>query len=198
MMKKQTQSELLLEYYEENPDRDIPHAEIVDWATEKWFERNGTVFRDPDRGIRKLHQEGFLKKVQKGVYRYSTNNLMQRIELQRMTNFTAQQKEEILKRDGYKCSVCGACRNEGVELHVDHIKPMYYGGEAKIENGQVLCGRHNYLKKNFEQTTLGKKLFINLYRLAKVNDDNTLINFCCEIRDLYEKYDIDGHIEWKE
>ncbi|GMV77255.1 MAG: hypothetical protein AMXMBFR79_03900 [Chitinophagaceae bacterium] len=32
--------------------------------------RIGEVFRDPDRGIRKLAQQGQLIKVGKGIYRY--------------------------------------------------------------------------------------------------------------------------------
>ncbi len=38
----------------------------------------------------------------------------------------------------------------------------------------------------------------NLYRLAKVSDDNTTLMFCRKIREIYEKYDIDSHIEWEE
>ena len=63
----QTQLELLMEYFQKNPNRDIHHPEIVDWATNEWKKRTGSVFRDPDRGIRKLHQDGYLIKVKKGV-----------------------------------------------------------------------------------------------------------------------------------
>ena len=59
-----------MEYFKNNPNRNISHPEIVDWATKEWKKRTGNVFRDPDRGIRKLHQAGYLIKVQKGIYRY--------------------------------------------------------------------------------------------------------------------------------
>ncbi len=61
---------LLMEYFKKNPNRDIRHPEIVDWATTEYARRTGKVFRDPDRGIRSLHQSGFLQKIAKGVYRY--------------------------------------------------------------------------------------------------------------------------------
>jgi len=64
------QSELLMEFFKKNPRRDIPHPEIVDWVTTEYLKRTGKVFRDPDRGIRKLHQEGYLQKIGKGVYRF--------------------------------------------------------------------------------------------------------------------------------
>ena len=49
-----------MEFFQQNPERDIKHPEIVDWATAEFLKRTGKVFRDPDRGIRKMHQEGYL------------------------------------------------------------------------------------------------------------------------------------------
>ena len=34
--KAQTQLELLMEYFKNNPNRDISHPEIVDWTTSEW------------------------------------------------------------------------------------------------------------------------------------------------------------------
>ena len=42
-------------------------------------------------------------------------------------------------------------KKDGVELHIDHIKPKDFGGEATIENGQTLCAQHNFIKKNLKQ-----------------------------------------------
>jgi predicted restriction endonuclease len=116
--------------------------------------RTGKVFRDPDRGIRSLSQNGSLIKVAKGVYRYDPD-LLQCKELE---DFSEAQKQEIMKRDNYRCVVCGRRREEGVELQVDHIKPKDQGGKATIENGETLCAQHNYLKKNFKQTESEKRL----------------------------------------
>ena len=68
-----TQLKLLLEFFTKNANKDIHHPEVVDWATNEWLKRSGNVFRDPDRGIRQLHQKGYLVKVAKGVYRYNPN-----------------------------------------------------------------------------------------------------------------------------
>ena len=114
-----------------------------------------------------------------------------------LEDFTAEQKQEILKRDGYKCVICGLGKENGVELHVDHIKPKEFGGKATIENGQTLCAMHNFQKKTYHQTTTGKKMFIRLYELAKKENDERLLNFCKDILDVFEKHGINGHIEWK-
>lgn len=188
-----SQSDLLMEYFKENPNRDIPHPEIVDWATTEWLARTGHVFRDPDRGIRKLSQSGFLIKVAKGVYRYDPEF----VKLKELEDFTPAQKEEIMKRDGYKCVVCGKGRENGVELQVDHIKPKDQGGKATIENGETLCAQHNFQKKNYKQTESGKKFFIRLYEASKAIGDKQTQDFCRQILEVYEKNNVNGHIVWK-
>ena len=60
---KTTQSSLVKDYFLKRPNRDISHPEVVDYVTAQWKELTGTVFRDPDRAIRKLYQEGLLVKV---------------------------------------------------------------------------------------------------------------------------------------
>lgn len=189
-----TQSGLIREFYTQNPNRDIPHAEAVDWLTFQWQARTGTVFRDPDRGIRKLHQEGFLIKVTKGVYRYDPELATTRTDLE---DFTTKQKHYILKRDGYRCVICGKGREDGEELHVDHIKPKDKGGRATIDNGQVLCSTHNFRKKNLGQTETGKKMFIRLYEYGKSFGDEDIAELAKGVLELYEERGVNGHIVWK-
>jgi len=192
-MTKKTQKDIIKEYFTDNPNRDIHHREIVDWAVKKWKRLTGEVFRDPDRAIRSLSQAGFLIKVNKGVYKFDIDF----VESRELEDFTPAQKNIILKRDDYKCVICGKGKKDGIELHIDHIKPKDFGGKAILENGQILCGQHNYLKKNLKQTETGKKMFIRLYDLAKVSGDENLIKFCLEILEVFENNKINGHIEWK-
>ena len=192
--KKETQLDLLMEYFKKNPCRDIPHPEIVDWAVPEWQKRTGTIFRDPDRGIRQLHQQSFLIKVQKGIYHYNPKQA----NLRKLEEFSAKQKKRILERDNYKCTMCGRGNKDGMELHVDHIKAKDLGGRAIIENGQTLCSQHNFLKKNLNQTESGKKMFILLHELAGKENNQELEKFSREILKIYEKHNINGHIEWHE
>ncbi len=192
MSTKITQRDIVLEFYKNNPDRDIKHPEIIDWVTSEYKKRTGKVFRDPDRQIRILHQEGYLDKISIGVYRYNPKPKA------RLHDFTRSQKEEILERDGYKCVVCGKSEADGETMHIDHIKPRDKGGRSTIDNGQVLCSIHNFKKKNYNQTETAKKLFINLLNRSTKNNDIALASFCTDILDVYEKHEINGHIKWKD
>ena len=187
------QKDLIVEFFKKNPNRDIKHPEVVDWVVSTYKKRTGKVFRDPDRAIRQLSQSGFLIKIAKGIYKYDPDKAYKR----ELEDFTAAQKEAILKRDGYKCVICGRGKKDGVDLHIDHIKPKDFGGEATIENGQTLCAQHNFIKKNLKQTETGKKMFIRLYELAKSEKNEELIKFCADVLETYEKHDINGHIVWE-
>ena len=105
-----TQTELILSYYKNNPNRDIPHKEVVDWVTAEYFKLTGVPLRDPDRAIRKLGQEGPLIKVAKGVYRYEPGYENNRV----LEDFSMADKKKILERDGYKCVMCGRGRKDGI------------------------------------------------------------------------------------
>ena len=193
MTKKLTQQDLLRQYFHQHPQRDIPHEEVVDWAIDEWLKLTGKRFRDPDRGVRKLHQYGELVKVSKGVYRYEPS-LVHSVDLD---NFTPHQKTKILSRDKFRCVQCGRGKMDGVELHVDHIKPRKFGGKSTIVNGQTLCSEHNMLKQTLSQTETGKKMFIRLLSVAKHDGNNKLVDFCEDILATYEKYGINGHIIWE-
>jgi len=186
------QKDLIIEFFKKNPNRDIKHPEVVDQVVVAYKERTGNVFRDPDRAIRQLAQSGFLIKISKGVYKYDPDKAYKR----ELEDFTPAQKEAILKRDGYKCVICGRGKKDGVDLHIDHIKPKDFGGEATMENGQTLCSQHNFIKKNLKQTETGKKMFIRLYELAKNENNKELMKFCAEILETYEKHKINEHIIW--
>jgi len=187
------QADLIMEFFKKNPKREIKHPEIVDWVVEEYKKRTGMVFRDPDRAIRKLSQEGQLIKISKGVYKYDPKF----VKHKELEDFTEAQKEAIFKRDNYRCVICGRGRADGVEIHADHIRPKDLGGKATIENGQTLCAQHNFQKKNYKQTETGKKMFIRLYELAKANKDEKLKKFCEDILEVYEKNGINGHIVWE-
>lgn len=55
---------------------------------------------------------------------------------------------DILRRDNYRCQMCGASQMEGAALHVDHIKPISHGGRTVPENLQTLCRSCNLGKSN--------------------------------------------------
>ena len=67
------QSKIIIEYFKKHPNKNIKHPKVVDWAMREYEKRTGEKFRDPDREIRKLAQEGILIKIAKGVYKFDPN-----------------------------------------------------------------------------------------------------------------------------
>lgn len=55
---------------------------------------------------------------------------------------------DILKRDGFRCQICGKTANDGVQLHVDHIKPVSKGGKTIASNLRTLCDQCNLGKSD--------------------------------------------------
>ena len=184
-------SELIMEYFQQHPKQDIQHGPVVDWVTKQYLLENPEPPRDPWRAIRKLHQEGKLIKIGKGVYRYDPE-LVKKVDLY---DFSPATKTAIFQRDRFRCVICGRGINDGVEICADHIKPKDKGGDNSIDNGQTLCTEHNLIKKNYSQTETGKKYFIKLYKQAVEKQDTRMIEFCKSVFDCYDVHKINGHIK---
>lgn len=55
---------------------------------------------------------------------------------------------QVLKRDGYRCQMCGATAQDGAKLEIDHIHPVSKGGSNELSNLQVLCRDCNAGKRD--------------------------------------------------
>ncbi len=183
-------SDLIMEYFQKHPKQDLKHGPVVDWVTKQYLQNHPEPPRDTWRAIRKLYQEGKLIKVKKGIYRYDPDHINE-VEL---FDFPPNVKEEIFKRDNYRCVVCGRGIADGVELCADHLKPKDKGGDNSIDNGQTLCMEHNLIKKNYSQTEAGKRYFIKMYKQAKAKHDEKIIGFCKCVFECYDRHGINGHI----
>ena len=71
------------------------------------------------------------------------------------------EKEQVKKRDGYRCLSCGIERGRGIRLEIDHILPIKLGGRTTLDNSQTLCKYCNGYKGineiNFMITATGLK-----------------------------------------
>lgn len=71
------------------------------------------------------------------------------------TPLTRAVREWIFSRDGHQCQMCGANgRNLGVQLVIDHKKPLKRGGTNHPSNLQTLCSKCNS-KKGAKNTGYG-------------------------------------------
>ena len=193
MPAKKSLSALILEHFEKHPYVELAHDDWVDLIMEQYERLHGRTPRDPWRAARKLHEEGKLQKVSKGVYKYDPYL----VHDQRLEEFTQQQKDAIFRRDNYRCVICGKGRADGMEIQVDHIKPKDKGGRSIIDNGQTLCSQHNFMKKNLNATESGKRMHIRLHAVAKREQNERMASFAREVLAVYDKYDVNGHIEWE-
>lgn len=190
---KPSQEAFVYSWFKQHPNRSIPHSESKSAIETSYQRLYGERLEDSDRAIRKLGQEGKLIRDAKGVYRYDPTH---RPKKSAVLGFDAETRAKILRRDGYRCVVCGRGTSDGVELQVDHRIPQDKGGKGTLSNGQTLCGAHNYRKKNLDQTQFGKRLFLEwskqLQALRKPNEEQKRLRaFCKEVLALYRKHNID-------
>lgn len=59
---------------------------------------------------------------------------------------------DIMQRDGFRCTICGASAADGAILHVDHIVPVSKGGRTEMDNLRTLCDRCNLGKRDKIET----------------------------------------------
>ena len=66
---------------------------------------------------------------------------------------TPKLRMQVLKRDGYRCCICGRrpTENADVELHIHHVRPWAHGGITAERNLITLCHTcHNGLAPHYE------------------------------------------------
>lgn len=187
---RKTVRDLVIEYFLNHEGQTVKQADMATWVQDEYRKIYGTPCQDPWREARKLYQEGMLIKEKKGYYKCDSSKAGQKD----LPEFSAEIKEQIFRRDNYRCVVCGRGRADGVEIHADHIKPLDKGGTNTLENGQTLSSEHNLLKKNYSQTEAGKRYFIRLYEQAVARGDKAMIDFCRQIFDVYNHHQVDRHI----
>ena len=69
----------------------------------------------------------------------------------RRTHIPKGMRHEVFKRDNYTCCECGARKNDGATLHIDHIIPVSKGGSDELDNLQTLCSDCNLNKSDVIQ-----------------------------------------------
>ncbi|MCR4905479.1 MAG: HNH endonuclease [Clostridiales bacterium] len=55
---------------------------------------------------------------------------------------------DVMKRDHFRCVLCGRTADDDIKLHVDHIVPVAKGGKTVMENLRTLCEDCNRGKRD--------------------------------------------------
>ena len=64
------------------------------------------------------------------------------------SKMSASLRYDVMKRDHFRCTICGRSADDGVTLHVDHIKPVSKGGKTEMSNLRPLCDYCNLGKSD--------------------------------------------------
>ena len=82
-------------------------------------------------------------------YFINFSSIRNKTNLQKERNkLSAGLRYDILKRDGFRCQICGRSAADGVKLHVDHKIPISKGGLTTWDNLRTLCQDCNLGKSN--------------------------------------------------
>lgn len=179
MEKDKTVTYYIKKFFEEHPNQEIEHGKVVDYVF-KFIPKA----RDPWRAIRKLYQEGWLIQVRKGIYKRIPNYQGHSV----LAPFPSEIKEQIFKRDNYRCVVCGNGKHNGYEIHADHVIPQAKGGTSTLENGQTLCSEHNLMKKRYGVIDFLGKYYETMIERAKSYGDKKTEKMFSDILNVLKKY----------
>lgn len=99
----------------------------------------------PDK-IREITRRIYLRNRAEDPDRYTEySNRRRALKQKNGGNFTAQEWAALKKKYNYTCLRCGRKEPE-IRLTLDHVKPLYLGGQNTIENSQPLCKTCNSSK----------------------------------------------------
>ena len=113
-------------------------AHFQDHSSENWLrlERSVKKLQSSDLAYRpenacnlaaKWQHNGSIKLFELLQFRYAR------------TPLTKKKRFQILKRDSYRCQICGKTANDGIKLEVDHKVAVANGGTNDDDNLWTLC-----------------------------------------------------------
>lgn len=74
-------------------------------------------------------------------------DIRKEVHKKRRQEVTPKVRYRILKRDGFKCVLCGKTARD-TKLEIDHIHPISLGGDSSDKNLRTLCADCNGGKSN--------------------------------------------------
>ncbi|MFN3703025.1 HNH endonuclease [Thermomonas sp.] len=132
-----------------DPDKiDIYYCVACDiFAKEDHFQHHGSEnWRYLERSIKKLQSSELAHRPENAhnlAEKWKHNGSIKLFELLRIRYtripLTKRKRFEILKRDSYRCQICGKTAKDGARLEVDHKVAVANGGTNDDSNLWTLC-----------------------------------------------------------
>lgn len=83
--------------------------------------------------------------IKEQIMRKSSEEYIRKKERRKLTPSL---RYDVMKRDEFKCVLCGRHASDSVQLHVDHIVPIAKGGKTTFDNLRTLCQDCNLGKRD--------------------------------------------------
>ena len=131
------------EIFEQLKNKNTPEFKVVIYIN--YSSKKGRVKK---KKYQVYNKEQFYNKMQEYLKLRNERKLYEisaRVERARMSE---SMRYDVLKRDNFRCQICGASSKDGANLQVDHIIPVSKGGKTEMKNLQSLCSRCNIGKSN--------------------------------------------------
>ena len=118
----------------------FPVTELTVYVTKDYISPKGRNYYHDHASFETGEIIGFRHKVRDTVI----NTIKKQREIQyERSKMSDSLRYDVMKRDGFRCVLCGASRDDGITLHVDHIIPVSRGGKTEMSNLRTLCERCN-------------------------------------------------------
>ena len=89
-----------------------------------------------------------IAELEEAIQVIKTRNSFQESKKHERFKMSDSLRYDVMKRDGFKCRICGRGADDGVKLHVDHIRPIAQGGKTEMSNLRTLCSECNLGKRD--------------------------------------------------
>ena len=192
MGKVKTKQSYILDFFKQHSNQTFKLQDISQAVQEEYSKDYPDSNIYSNRSIRDLAKRGYIEelggyinKPQRGEYQLIKGK---KPKIPR-SPFSQKTKEKILKRDNYKCQMCGIPDSKGNPIAVDHLLAEDNGGEGIVENGITLCTQCNNTKSNLDVTSFGKKVFKQYLKISKDKNDQPTIDFLEELLDVFNRND---------
>lgn len=112
---------------------------FVDHIEQPIFIMEWTYTSPAGRNHYKNSTELLIRDIMQILRNYNERRKYQKSMKYQRDKMTPGLRYDIMKRDNYKCRICGITAREGAKLHIDHIIPVSKGGKTEPDNLQTLC-----------------------------------------------------------
>lgn len=131
----------LLRYLKEHVGEEIPHSTLEEVAGHvgSW-----------ERSLRTLRDDGYILEYNRSNNTYRFPYDEPRNEPKDSRYISTKLRSLVMIRDNSTCQMCGRnVKDDNIQIHIDHIVPLEWGGQTVLENLQCLCSNCNEGKKNY-------------------------------------------------